>query len=217
MDFNYLIMFGFSAILADRRQVTPRLSHANFAALNYLLQSEIFVSDDQQLWAVHLIQDFDPILKIFQEVGHTISAGDPWINCIDVSKSDFLARDDLPLVILPVHQIPPPLIIPLQQVPLKTAAAVEEEIAFSRLSFEEKMNQFRFEGKEGAPKRPVQLLDSEIEFDRLSATLQPKLVVARVDISSEEKGRMNSKRRPSLKGLIANRNKGGTSKDVPRT
>ena len=28
---------------------------------------------------------------------------------------------------------------------------------------------------------------------------------------------MDSKKRPSLKGLIANRNKGGTSKDVPRT
>jgi len=164
-----------------------------------------------------LIQDFDPISKIFQEVGHAIRAGDPQINCIDVSKPDFLARDDLPLVILPVHQIPPPLVIPLQQVPLKTAVAVEEEIAFSHLSFEEEMDQFHFEGKKGAPERPVQLSDSEIESDRLSAAFQPKLVVARVDTSSEEKGRMNSKRRPSLKGLIANRNEGGTSKDVPRT
>ena len=79
------------------------------------------------------------------------------------------------------------------------------------------MDQFHFEGKKGAPERPVQLSDSEIESDRLSAAFQPKLVVACVDTSSEEKGGMDSKRRPSLKGLIANKNKGGTTKDVPRT
>lgn len=49
MDFNYLIEFGFSAISADRRQVVLQLSLTNVAALNYLLRSEIFVSEDQQL------------------------------------------------------------------------------------------------------------------------------------------------------------------------
>jgi len=169
------------------------------------------------LRAVHLILGFDPISKIFQEVYHTIKAGDPRINHIDVSKPDFLARDNLPPVILPVYQIPHPFVIPLQQVPLETATATKEEIVSSRLSLEEEIDQFHFEGEEGAPERPVQLSDSEIESDRLSVALQPKLVVARVDTSSEEKGGMDSKRRPSLKGLIANRNKGGTSKDFPRT
>ena len=65
MDFNYLIVFGFSAIFADRSQVAPRLSLTNIAALNYLLRLEIFVSEDWQLRAVHLILDFDPISKIF--------------------------------------------------------------------------------------------------------------------------------------------------------
>ena len=46
MDFNYLIVFGFSAIFADRSQVAPRLSLTNIAALNYLLRLEIFVSED---------------------------------------------------------------------------------------------------------------------------------------------------------------------------
>ena len=46
MDFNYLIVFGFSVISRDRRLVASRLSHTNVAALNYLLQLEIFVSKD---------------------------------------------------------------------------------------------------------------------------------------------------------------------------
>ena len=105
--------------IVDRRVVTPRLSHTNVAALNYLLQPEIFVSEDHQLQAVHLILDFEPISRVFQEIGHAIKAGDPRINRIDVFKLDFLAREDLPLVRLPAQKIPPPLMIPLQQVPLK--------------------------------------------------------------------------------------------------
>ena len=70
--------------------------------LNYLLRSEIFVSANRQLRAVHLILDFEPISKGFQEIGHAIRAGDPRIHRIDVSKPDFLAREDLPPVKLPV-------------------------------------------------------------------------------------------------------------------
>lgn len=217
MYFNDLIVFGFSAIFADRRQVAPRLSLTNVVALNYLLWSEIFVSEEKQLRAVHLILDFDPISKIFQEVGHAIRAGGHRINRIDVSKLDFLARDNLPPVVLPVYWIPPPLTIPLQQVPPEATAAIEEEIASSRLSLEEEINQFCFEKEEGVPEKLVELLDFETESDRLSFAHPPKLVVTRIDSSSEEKEGMDLKKRPSLKGLIANRNKGGTSKDVPKT
>ena len=93
--------------IADKRLVNPQLSHINVAGLNYLLRSEIFVSEDRQLRAVHLILDFEPISRVFQEIGHAIRAGDPRINRIDVSKPNFLAREDLPLVRLPVQQIPP--------------------------------------------------------------------------------------------------------------
>ena len=140
MDFDYLIVSGFSTISANRRLVGPQLSHTNVAALNYLLWSINFVSEDRQLRAVHLILDFDPISKIFQEVGHAIRSGDPQINHINMSKPDFLARDDLPPVILPIHQIPPQLVIPLQQVPLEVEAAAEEEIASLRLSLEEEID-----------------------------------------------------------------------------
>ena len=77
--------------------MNPRLSHANVVGLNYLLLSEIFVSEDRQLRVVHLILDFEPISKVFQEIGHTIRAGDPRIHRIDVSKPDFwLAKIFLP-------------------------------------------------------------------------------------------------------------------------
>ena len=38
MDFNFLIMFCSLAIFVDKRQVAPRLSLTNVAALNYLLR-----------------------------------------------------------------------------------------------------------------------------------------------------------------------------------
>ena len=91
MGFHELTMALFLAVIADRRHVAPRLSFTNVAALNYLLRSEIFVSKDRQLRAIHLIFDFKPISRTFQEISHAIRAGDPQINCIDVSKPDFLA------------------------------------------------------------------------------------------------------------------------------
>ena len=128
MGFYELTMAFFSAVIADRRHVAPRLSLTNVAALNYLLRSKILVSEDRQLRAIHLILDFKPIPRTFQDIGHAIRIGDPRINRIDVSRPYFLAQDDLPPVKLPIHQIPPPLIIPLQQVPLEALVAAEEEL-----------------------------------------------------------------------------------------
>ena len=91
MGFHELTMALFSAVIADRRHVAPRLSHTNVVAFNYVLRSNIFVSEDQQLRAIHLILDFEPISKVFQEIGHAIKEGDHRINRIDVSRTDFLA------------------------------------------------------------------------------------------------------------------------------
>ena len=131
------------------------------------------MSEDRQLRAVHLILDFEPISRVFQEIGHTIRAGDPRINRINVSKSDFLAREDLPFVKLPVQQIPPPLIIPLQQVPLEAPVAAKEEIASSRLSLEEEIDQFRFVEDVGSSKKPIDISNSETEFVNQSS-VHPK-------------------------------------------
>ena len=76
-EFYFLNVFCFSAMFADKNQVALRLNFTNVATLNYLLRSEIFVSKDGQLRVVHLILEFDPISKIFQEIGHVIRVGDP--------------------------------------------------------------------------------------------------------------------------------------------
>ena len=122
---------------------------------------------------IHLILDFKPISRVFQEISHAIKAGDPWINRIDVSKPDFLAREDLPPIRLPIQQIPSPLIIPLQQVSLEAPVAAEEEIASSRLSLEEEIDQFHFMEDVGLSEKPVDISDSETESVSLSS-VHPK-------------------------------------------
>ena len=136
--------------------------------------------------AVHLILDFEPISRVFQEIGHAIRAGDPRINRIDVSKPDFLAREDLPPVKLPVQQIPPPLIISLQQVPLEVPVAVEEEIASSWLSLEEEINQFRFVEDARPSKKPVDILDSETKSVNLSSVHPKQLIITQEDSEPKE-------------------------------
>ena len=134
MDFDFLTIFCSSAIFANKRQVAPKLNLTNVATLNYLLRSEIFVSEDKQLQAVHLILDFEPILEIYQEIGHDIRASDPWLARIDVSCPNFLAQEDLPPVILPLHRVLPEVV-----------ATPREEIASSRSSLEEEIDKFHFE------------------------------------------------------------------------
>ena len=71
-----LIMISSSDVFTDKRHVAPRLSLVNVPALNYLLRSKVFVSEDRQLRAAHLVLDYEPLLRIFQEVGRAIRVGD---------------------------------------------------------------------------------------------------------------------------------------------
>ena len=64
-EFDFLTVFCFSAMFANKNQVAHQLNFTNIATLNYLLRSEIFVSEDGQLRAIHLILEFEPISKIF--------------------------------------------------------------------------------------------------------------------------------------------------------
>ena len=93
--------FCFSDVFADKRHIAPKLNLVNVAGLNKLLRLEVFMSEDRQLRAVHLILDFKPLSDNFQDVGHTIKAGDPRLAWINVSVLGFLAREDLSLVELP--------------------------------------------------------------------------------------------------------------------
>ena len=67
--FVNLTLIFFLDIFADRDHVSPKFSHTNVQALNYLLRSEIFVSEDGQLWAAPLILDYEPLSCTFQDVG----------------------------------------------------------------------------------------------------------------------------------------------------
>ena len=105
----------------------------NVANLNRVLRSEVFVSKDKQLRVVHLILDFEPLSDAFQDVDHMIRVGDPQLRGIDVLVPGFLTRED----VVPVE-------LPLQRA-LPEAAALREEIASSRLSLEEEIDQFQLE------------------------------------------------------------------------
>ena len=145
-----------------------------------------------------MILDFEPISKTFQEIGHAIRAGDPRINRIDVSRPDFLARDNLPPVRLPIHQILPLLVIPLQQVPLEATVVAEKEIASSWLSLEEEIDQFLFVEDEGPSEKLVDISDSKTKSTNLSSIHPKQLVITRIDSKSEEEEEeMDQKKRPT--------------------
>ena len=68
--FIYLIFFFYNEqvsnclvflCVTDKKQVNPRISLINVPALNYLLRSQIFVNNDKQLRAAHLILDYEPL------------------------------------------------------------------------------------------------------------------------------------------------------------
>ena len=65
----------------------------------------MFISEDGQLQAAHLILDYEPISRVFQDAGQAIRAGDPRLNRIDVFVPEFLARRDLPPIVLPTQHV----------------------------------------------------------------------------------------------------------------
>ena len=100
--------------LTDKEHVSPRISLTNVATFNYLLRSQIFVNNDGQLWAAHLILDYEPISRTFQDVGNAIKANDYRLARIDVSRPTFLAPHNLPPVAYPI-----PYGIPLAACPIQ--------------------------------------------------------------------------------------------------
>ena len=64
-----LTIFTFSNVFADKDHVSPKLSLVNVPGLNFLLRSEIFMSEDNQLRAAHLILGYEPLSRIYQDVG----------------------------------------------------------------------------------------------------------------------------------------------------
>ena len=151
-----------SVVFANKRLLAPRLSLVNVVHLNKVLRSEVFMSEDRQLRAVHLILDFEPISDTFQEVGHAIRASDPRLRQIDVSMPGFLAREDLPQVKLPLQRSP------------NEVATPKEETASLRLSLKAKIDQFHLEeDREEQGESVIHLPNSEDELDRHSIAQTP--------------------------------------------
>ena len=88
-----------------------------------------------------------------------------------------MARENLPPVRLPVQQIPHQLVIPLQQVPLEAPIVAKEEIASSRLSSGEEIDQFRFVEDVGPSEKPVDISDSETKFVNISSVHHKQLII----------------------------------------
>ena len=129
--------------MTDKLFTNPKLSLINVPALNYLLRLEIFVNNDGQLRAVHLILDFEPISRSFLDVGNSIRAGDHRLARIDVSRPNFLTPYDLSPVDHPIPQGIPLVAQLLQQVPL--GEVIIEEGTASSSSLEQEIDRFQFE------------------------------------------------------------------------
>ena len=178
----------------------------NVPALNYLLRSKIYVHEDGQLRACHLVLGYQPLTRAFQPVGHAIRAGSPRLNRIDVSKPGCLARVDLKPVVLPGVRDPPPVVQPPPE-DFEVAVPAEEEAESSRLSLEEEIDEFYFE--EEVDKAPVvELSDPKGEQDRNSVAGGPIIITCSDDSSDGEVGDMGK----SLRELMSSRGKGQSSK-----
>ena len=109
------------------------------------MRSEIYVAEDGQLHAAHLVLGYQPLTRSFQAIGHAIRAGSPRLARIDESKPKFLARQDLKPVMLPGIRNPPPVAQLPQPDNLEVAVPIEGETESSRLSLEEEIDEFYFE------------------------------------------------------------------------
>ena len=164
--------------LTDKLFTNPKLSLINVPALNYLLRSKIFVNDDGQLRAVHLILDFEPISRSFLDVGNSIWVGDHRLARIDVSRPDFFAPYDLPPVDHPIPQGIPIVAQPLQEVPL--GEAIFREGIASSSSLEQEIVRFQFE------EETILVSEAEEGADEHSCVQTPAEVVTYIADTSDE-------------------------------
>ena len=125
---------------------------------------------------------------------------------IDVSVPGFLARRDLPPIVLPFQQV----------LPETAASAPREEIASSRLTLEDEIDKFHFEEEEAQKAQIVHISNAEDEPEKHLGVHAPTLVIARPDSTFEEKEEemaLNQGNK-SLRDLMVARNKGSTSQEV---
>ena len=137
-----LTMSAHFGCFADKEHICPKISCVNVLGLNFLLRSKIFVSEDRQLWAAHLILGYEPLSCIYQDAGQVLRASNPCLARIDISKPAFLAMRDLPPVVLLAQLNPLQFVVPLQQDPLAAVPIAEGVVSSSHLSLEEEIDRF---------------------------------------------------------------------------
>ena len=134
------------------------------------------MNDDEQFRAIHLILEFEPISRVFLDVGNSIRADDYRLARIDVSRPSFLAPHDLLPVDHPIPQGIPFVVQLLQQVPLEQA--IVEEGAASSSFLEEEIDRFQFE------KEAIVISEAEEGADEYSCVQSPAQTVTYIGDSS---------------------------------
>ena len=129
--------------------------------------------------------------------------GDQQLAQIDVSHPNFLAQDNLPLVVLPLQRILPEVV-----------TAPEEEIASSSLSLEEEIDKFHFKEVENPGAPIVNILDIKGETDRHSGVHAPTFTLLDNSFEEEEDRMALNKGNKSLRDLMEARNKVSSSKEA---
>ena len=174
------------------------------------------MNDDGQLQVAHLILDYEPLSRTFQEAGNTIKANDYHLARIDVSRPHFLVLHNLPPVDHPIPQGVPLAAQPIQQVPLGLTVA-EEGIASSS-SLEEEIDKFQFEEEEPQGVEAIVISEVEEETDEYSCIQAPAPVITYVeDFSDNEAKEMAPKSGQSLRELMKGRNKVSTSQEANKS
>ena len=77
-------------IFADKHFNAPNFNFIKEPDLTKILQPEIFVHIDRQLWAAHLILGYKPISTNFQAPKYVIKAKDPRLHQINIAVPGFL-------------------------------------------------------------------------------------------------------------------------------
>ena len=163
------------------------------------------MSANGPLRAAPLILDYVPLTRALVEHGQAIRASSPRLARIDVSVLGFLTSRDLPPVQLPAQRAFPAVVAPA------------EEAGSSHSSLEEQIDQFHFAEEGEVSARLVKLSNSDSDLDRASAAPDLGAVIAQIDTSQElEEEGMDLKQMSGLRRLLSNRNKGQSSKDVPK-
>ena len=166
------------------------------------------MNDNKQLRAAHLVLDYEPLSRSFQDVGNAIRANDYRLTRIDMSRPHFLTPYDLPPVDNQSPQGVPLATQPIQQVPLGQAVA-QEGIAPSAL-LEEEIDKFQFK-EETQGVEAIMISEAEEETDEYSCIQTPDPIITYVEDSSDnEAEEMAPKSGQSLRELMKGKNKAPT-------